>query len=71
MEGPCGLYLVSVSPSCAGPPDALAGPNGAVIDHRGNTPLFNITRACVIKDLAIDMTGFKARRDSLVSPCLD
>ena len=31
----------------------------AVIDHRGNRPLFRIDRSCVIRDVVIDMTGYK------------
>ena len=29
------------------------------VDHRGNSPLFRITRNCVLQNIDIDMTGFR------------
>jgi hypothetical protein len=51
-------------------------PGDVVIDHRGNVPLFRISRSCLIQDVEIDATGFcdtvrivseKAVRDTTAS----
>ncbi|WIA28406.1 hypothetical protein OEZ86_010952 [Tetradesmus obliquus] len=39
--------------------EGLGGsPQEVMLDHRANHPAFNITRCCILRNLAIDMVGF-------------
>ncbi|GBF97507.1 hypothetical protein Rsub_10430 [Raphidocelis subcapitata] len=39
-------------------PGVGAGPAAALIDYRGNAPLFRISRPCVLSRIEVDMVGF-------------